>query len=181
MKHVPFKDPFPIGFQAEFPYAQTGSHEKNNDNNPLLHSTPRGHPHGVAFCWKCQRSLASTSHHLATQPMQACNLGLRIIRWFQVPSTITTPKSLRDFRSTPPKHGGFEDELPLWKGMTVHIPAVFAAGKYLKISSLKVQLEKNSQNLIPTCYYSPNYRHIFPEKTTKNTKKHVHDSNLCFR
>ena len=48
--------------------------KKNNDNHPLPHSTPRGHPHGVAFCWKCQRSLASTSHHLATQPMHACNL-----------------------------------------------------------------------------------------------------------
>lgn len=178
MKHVPFKDPFPIGFQAEFPYAQTGSHEKNNDNNPLLHSTPRGHPHGVAFCWKCQRSLASTSHHLATQPMQACNLGLQIIRWFQVPSTITTPKSLRDFRSTPPKYGGFEDELPLWKGMTVHIPAVFGAGKYLKISSLKISSPPTIT--LPTKNIFIRKRNT-TEHTHTHTQKHVHDSNLCFQ
>lgn len=117
-------------------------------------------PEGIGMVWPFVGNVNALwqVHHTTLQP-NPCRHAISdcgLIRWFQVPSTITTPKSLRDFRSTPPKHGGFEDELPLWKGMTVRIPAVFGAGKYLKISSLKVQLEKNSQNLIPTCYYSPN-------------------------
>ena len=165
MKHVPFKDPFPIGFQAEFPYAQTGSHEKTTTTTPYRIARPEGIP----MVWPFVGNVNALwqVHHTTLQP-NPCTHAISIIADNKV---ISSAINYNFPWSTPPEHGGFEDELPLWKGMTVHIPAVFGAGKYLKIPQSPTW-EKISKSH-PQLLLLSQLKTYLPEKTTKNTKKNT--------